>query len=295
MPMDSSSVSFSRAEVTSTLCSPFVWNSWWRWWVRLQWVLWSHREHCEVVVCIVRSWWVKWSGVEWWRWGVRLQWVLWSGGEIMMSEVVRSCMRSWMIGNFTCGKSQIYEVIDSCVKPPWASYMHLGNSVCNGVTLQQNYMRVVEVWMDEEHKEYYYTREPMGRGAPIGDISKQLQFKKDHNCKSFKWFMDNVAYEVYDKFPKLPPNKAWGEVSGTSLWFLSSVQFKLKVSSQHLASSLYTLPCLSDVSPSCAWGITSVCVVELRLFPPSEDGVLAVSSVFSCFFPYCVVSMWQRL
>ncbi|XP_070180117.1 N-acetylgalactosaminyltransferase 7-like isoform X2 [Littorina saxatilis] len=75
-----------------------------------------------------------------------------------------------------------------------------------------NYMRVVEVWMDEEHKEYYYTREPMGRGAPIGDISKQLQFKKDNNCKSFKWFMENVAYEVYEKFPKLPPNKAWGEV-----------------------------------------------------------------------------------
>ncbi|XP_025103405.1 N-acetylgalactosaminyltransferase 7-like isoform X2 [Pomacea canaliculata] len=75
-----------------------------------------------------------------------------------------------------------------------------------------NYMRVVEVWMDEEHKEFFYTREPMGRGAPIGDISKQLQFKKDHNCKSFKWFMENVAYEVYDKFPKLPPNKAWGEV-----------------------------------------------------------------------------------
>ena len=46
-----------------------------------------------------------------------------------------------------------------------------------------------------------------------GDISKQLQFKKDHKCKSFKWFMDNVAYDVYDEYPKLPPNKAWGEVS----------------------------------------------------------------------------------
>ena len=77
----------------------------------------------------------------------------------------------------------------------------------------QNYMRVVEVWMDEEHKEYYYTREPMGRGADIGNISRQLQFKKDHHCKSFKWFMENVAYEVYDKFPTLPANKAWGEVS----------------------------------------------------------------------------------
>ncbi|KAK3092658.1 hypothetical protein FSP39_005536 [Pinctada imbricata] len=84
-----------------------------------------------------------------------------------------------------------------------------------------NYMRVVEVWLDEEHKEYFYTREPSVRGYPIGDVSKQLKFKKDNKCKDFKWFMDNVAYEVYDRFPRLPPNKAWGEVkekSGSKCW-----------------------------------------------------------------------------
>ena len=79
-------------------------------------------------------------------------------------------------------------------------------------------MRVVEVWLDEEFREYFYTREPMVRGYPIGDISKQLQFKKDHNCKSFKWFMDNIAYDVYYQFPKLPPNRAWGEVGHALFW-----------------------------------------------------------------------------
>ncbi|ESO86827.1 hypothetical protein LOTGIDRAFT_194702 [Lottia gigantea] len=74
-----------------------------------------------------------------------------------------------------------------------------------------NYMRVVEVWLDPEYKEYFYTREPSVRGYPIGDISKQLAFKKEHNCKSFDWFMENVAYEVLEKFPRLPPNKVWGE------------------------------------------------------------------------------------
>ena len=77
----------------------------------------------------------------------------------------------------------------------------------------QNYMRVVEVWLDDEFKEYFYTREPTIKGYPIGDISEQLALKKKYNCKSFKWFMENVAYEVYDKFPPPPPNKAWGEVS----------------------------------------------------------------------------------
>ncbi len=76
----------------------------------------------------------------------------------------------------------------------------------------QNYMRVVEVWLDDEFKEYFYAREPNIRGYPIGNITEQLDFKKRHHCKSFKWFMDNIAYEVYDKFPPPPPNVAWGEV-----------------------------------------------------------------------------------
>ena len=73
-------------------------------------------------------------------------------------------------------------------------------------------MRVVEVWLDDEFKEYFYTREPMIRGYPIGNISKQVEFRRKHCPHSFKWFMDNVAYEVYDRFPPLPPNVGWGEV-----------------------------------------------------------------------------------
>ncbi|XP_025103406.1 N-acetylgalactosaminyltransferase 7-like [Pomacea canaliculata] len=83
-----------------------------------------------------------------------------------------------------------------------------------------NYMRVVEVWL-EEFREYFYIREPMVQGYPIGNISTQLLFKKEHNCKSFKWFMDNVAYEVYDLYPLPPPNKAWGqfkEKQGNRCW-----------------------------------------------------------------------------
>lgn len=89
-------------------------------------------------------------------------------------------------------------------------------------------MRVVEVWLDDDFKEYFYTREPSVRGYPVGDISKQLQFKKDHNCKSFRWFMDNIAYEVYDKFPILPPNHAWGEVSNVLLLVLFKCPRKVK-------------------------------------------------------------------
>lgn len=83
----------------------------------------------------------------------------------------------------------------------------------------QNYMRVVEVWLDPEHREYFYTREPTIRGYPVGDISAQLAFKEKHKCRSFKWFLDNIAYEVVEKFPPPPPNLAWGEVSVFSQLF----------------------------------------------------------------------------
>ncbi|XP_041353062.1 N-acetylgalactosaminyltransferase 7-like [Gigantopelta aegis] len=77
---------------------------------------------------------------------------------------------------------------------------------------KQNYLRIVEVWMDGEYKDYFYTIQPWLRGYPVTNISKQLQMKKDKNCKSFKWFMENIAYDVFYKFPAPPRNKAWGKV-----------------------------------------------------------------------------------
>jgi polypeptide N-acetylgalactosaminyltransferase len=72
---------------------------------------------------------------------------------------------------------------------------------------------VIETWFDDKFKEYFYTREPLARYLDMGDISEQLAMKERLKCKSFEWFMDNVAYDVYDKFPPLPPNLHWGEVS----------------------------------------------------------------------------------
>ncbi|XP_011551579.3 N-acetylgalactosaminyltransferase 7 [Plutella xylostella] len=81
-----------------------------------------------------------------------------------------------------------------------------------GSLITINYKRVIETWFDEEHKQYFYTREPMARFLDMGDISKQVELKNRLNCKGFDWFMKEVAYDVYDKFPKLPPNVKWGMV-----------------------------------------------------------------------------------
>lgn len=77
----------------------------------------------------------------------------------------------------------------------------------------QNYKRVIETWFDEEYKQYFYTREPLAKFLDMGDISEQLALKERLHCKSFRWFMEEVAADLLVKFPALPPNLHWGEVS----------------------------------------------------------------------------------
>lgn len=81
-----------------------------------------------------------------------------------------------------------------------------------GPLITINYKRVIETWFDEPYKEYFYTREPLAKFLDMGDITEQLELKSRLNCKSFQWFMDNVAYDIPDKFPLLPPNLHWGEL-----------------------------------------------------------------------------------
>jgi len=45
-----------------------------------------------------------------------------------------------------------------------------------------------------------------------GDISKQLAIKEKFKCKSFQWFIENVAPDLLVKYPELPPNLYWGEM-----------------------------------------------------------------------------------
>lgn len=81
-----------------------------------------------------------------------------------------------------------------------------------GPLITINYKRVIETWFDDKYKEYFYTREPLARYLDMGDISEQLRLKERLGCKSFQWFMDTVAYDVFDKFPQLPANLHWGEL-----------------------------------------------------------------------------------
>lgn len=80
-----------------------------------------------------------------------------------------------------------------------------------GPLITVNYKRVVEVWMDE-YKEYFYTRQPLARSYDAGDLTSQLALRKALKCKSFRWYMTKVAYDVLKDFPLLPRNLYWGEI-----------------------------------------------------------------------------------
>nr|XP_002128971.1 N-acetylgalactosaminyltransferase 7-like isoform X1 [Ciona intestinalis] len=77
----------------------------------------------------------------------------------------------------------------------------------------RNYIRVVETWWDE-YKDYFYASRPETLNMPYGDISAQVKYRQEHNCKSFKWFMENIAYDIVEHYPLPPKNKEWGEVRG---------------------------------------------------------------------------------
>ncbi|XP_002742193.1 N-acetylgalactosaminyltransferase 7-like [Saccoglossus kowalevskii] len=84
----------------------------------------------------------------------------------------------------------------------------------DGISIvNKNYLRVAEVWMDE-YKEYFYRMKPELRGKPYGDITEQVQFRQEHCPHDFKWFMDEVAYDITERFPLISKNIGWGEVRG---------------------------------------------------------------------------------
>lgn len=68
----------------------------------------------------------------------------------------------------------------------------------------RNLKRVAEVWLDD-YKQFFYRTDP-ARYAKIdpGDLTKQLEFKKRMNCKPFKYYLDNVATEMLERYPLEP-------------------------------------------------------------------------------------------
>ena len=48
----------------------------------------------------------------------------------------------------------------------------------------------------------------------MGNIDSQLEIRRKLQCKPFKWFMENVAFDLPNYYPPIPPPPyADGEVN----------------------------------------------------------------------------------
>ncbi|KAK7503792.1 hypothetical protein BaRGS_00004915 [Batillaria attramentaria] len=81
-----------------------------------------------------------------------------------------------------------------------------------GPYLSRNNRRVAEVWMDEYAK-YLYDHMPHLKDTDPGDLTEAKALRSRLNCKPFKWFMTQVAFDLVEHYPPVPiPPLAEGEL-----------------------------------------------------------------------------------
>ncbi|KAG8014991.1 N-acetylgalactosaminyltransferase 7 [Nibea albiflora] len=129
---------------------------------------------------------------------------IWGGENFEISYKIWQCGGQLLF--VPCSRvGHIYRLQGWQGNPPPA---HVGSSP----TLK-NYVRVVEVWWDE-YKDYFYASRPETLTLAYGDISELKRFREEHRCKSFKWFMEEIAYDIPLHYPLPPKNVEWGELRG---------------------------------------------------------------------------------
>ncbi|XP_041657672.1 polypeptide N-acetylgalactosaminyltransferase 10-like [Cheilinus undulatus] len=125
-----------------------------------------------------------------------------TGLEIWGGEQYEISFKVWMCGG------RMEDIPCSRVGHIYRKYVPY--KVPGGISLAKNLKRVAEVWMDE-YAEYVYQRRPEYRHLSAGDMTAQKELRSRLNCKNFKWFMSEVAWDLPKHYPPVePPAAAWG-------------------------------------------------------------------------------------
>lgn len=127
-----------------------------------------------------------------------------SGLDIWGGEQYELSFKIWQCGG------EMYDAPCSRVGHIYRGSVPFSNPRKNDY-LHKNYKRVAEVWMDE-YAQYLYKRSPeVYKHVDVGDISQQLAIREKLQCKPFKWFMEEVAFDLPKKYPPIePPDFASG-------------------------------------------------------------------------------------
>ena len=110
------------------------------------------------------------------------------GFEVWGGENVELSFKTWMCGGrldiMPC--SHVGHVFRGGSPYP----AHVKNS------MSINQKRLADVWLDE-YKEIVYLRHPELKTLDAGNISSRVALRKSLNCRSFKWYMENVVPDKY--------------------------------------------------------------------------------------------------
>ncbi|XP_047353132.1 N-acetylgalactosaminyltransferase 6-like isoform X2 [Vespa velutina] len=128
-----------------------------------------------------------------------------SGLDIWGGEQYELSFKIWQCGG------QMYDAPCSRVGHIYRKFPPFPNPG-RGDFLGKNYKRVAEVWMDE-YAEYIYRRRPHLRSLDPGNLTEQRKLRKKLHCKPFKWFMENIAFDLVEVYPPIEPDDfASGEI-----------------------------------------------------------------------------------
>ncbi|XP_055371859.1 N-acetylgalactosaminyltransferase 6-like [Condylostylus longicornis] len=128
------------------------------------------------------------------------------GLDIWGGEQYELSFKIWMCGgkliDAPCSRvGHIYKEVITFKNPRSNDYLH------------KNYKRVAEVWMDE-YAEYLYDRDSeIYSKIDTGDLTKQKTIRTNLKCKSFKWFMEKIAFDLPKYYPPVePPDFGFGVI-----------------------------------------------------------------------------------
>lgn len=77
-----------------------------------------------------------------------------------------------------------------------------GNDGGQEDSMVRNSLRVAHVWMDE-YISYYFMVNPRAKNVFYGNITQRVELRKKLDCKSFKWYLENIYPDLLK--PKSPP------------------------------------------------------------------------------------------
>ncbi|XP_067931373.1 polypeptide N-acetylgalactosaminyltransferase 13-like [Watersipora subatra] len=109
---------------------------------------------------------------------------IWGGENLEMSFRIWQCGGQVLI--VTC--SRVGHVFRKISPYSWPGGV--------ATILNHNTQRIATVWMDE-YQEFFYKMSPRVRDTDPGDMTERINLRKKLECKSFKWYLENIYPESH--------------------------------------------------------------------------------------------------